>query len=123
VSTGAIGVVVYPRQPGEIAYTGGESHGAGVIYSGDEEGAPWEAPIADLRVDLREYLGFGHALRVLLRRVANEDRARREWPKAWQTGQSFWQDYAVQCGRATDADRLRLAEAIAEAFNAGGNDA
>ena len=123
VNTGDLGLVAYPRQPGEVEYDGGESHGAGVIYNGEEDENAAEESIRDLRVDLREYLGFGHVLRVLLRRVANEDRARREWPRAWTTAQAFWQDYAIQCGHVTDRDRLRLAEAIAEAFDAGGNNA
>ena len=116
-----LGIVAYERQPGEVKYCDGESHGAGVIYWGEESEDAAEESIRDLRVDLREQLGFGHVLRVLLRRVANEDRARREWPRAWQTAQALWQDYAIQCGHVTDRDRLRLAEAIAEAFDAGGN--
>ena len=72
---------------------------------------------AAIRVDLNEPAGFAFALRLLLRRVANEDRARREWPGAWATAQALWQDYAVQCGQQNNQDRLRLARALAEVFD------
>lgn len=118
----ARGVVVYAFRSAAIRVPpSGDPGAAGVIYEGAEHLGVVEAPPASLRVDLGTVAGFGHVLRVLLRRVANEDRARREWPRAWRTAQAFWQDYAIQCGRVTDRDRLRLAEAIAEAFDAGGN--
>lgn len=72
---------------------------------------------AAMRVDLNEPAGFAFALRLLLRRVANEDRARREWPGAWATAQALWQDYAIQCGQQNNQDRLRLARALAEVFD------
>lgn len=104
-----VGVVMYTRERGEIDYVDGFDRGAGVMWDEpiNESHGPFEVPISILRVDLADPVGFAYALRYCRRHDLHHSRF----------------DYVGMQGRAdfgktTDADRIRLAKALAEVVNA-----
>mgnify|MGYP005814348383 CR=1 FL=1 len=69
------------------------------------------------RVDLERPQGWRYAVGLLMARTANEDRARREWPEAWQTAQAIWSGWGLSSGNHyTPADCIRLARALRQVF-------
>jgi hypothetical protein len=63
---------------------------------------------AGLRVNLEDPQGFGYALRLLLLTEARRD--------GDCVGFKMAQDYAILRGEVTDADKLRLAKALADTY-------
>ena len=101
--------VVTHSEPGRVMVSWHDEH---------DEGSTEEGDGSSLRIDLEDPQGFSYALRLLMKRCANEERARREWPNAWRTVLAFWEDYGIVSGATvTDRDRVRLAEALREVFN------
>lgn len=108
---GERGIVWGVRAPGETTV----GPGAIVHFDYIEDGAECEQTI--LKIDLQEPQGWRYAVGLLMSRVANEDRARRDWPRAWSTACAIWEEWGLASGNAvTDRDRIRLAEALACVF-------